>query len=237
MMNPIKCTVLAIVLVTKMALSVNAQLVNDMLNTGNNIRGLMLDNLREINLYGDPAVKHYEGSPYQNDDFKKGTVQKNNSVYTNLDLRYNIFDDWVEFKRDDRAMIIDPDHQIGKVEIGDDNYVVKRYDFKGKAQWGFLLELNSGKASLYAKSIVSFREAREPKALEAEGTPAEYLRLADTFYFEIGDESIAKVTNIKKMIHGFPDKQEELNAFAKKNKISPKRAEDLIKLFQYYNSL
>lgn len=221
---------------TSIVLSVEAQLANDMLNSGSNIMGLMLDNLRERNLYGENEAP-YDGSPYHNNEFLKGQLQKNNTVYVNLDLRYDIFNDLVEFKRGDRALIIDPDHQIKRVEIGEDRFVVKRYDFRGEAKWGFLLELDSGKASLYARKMVSYRRAVQAQALQAEGTPAKYVNLPDIFYFQVGDDQVTKVDNTKKMIQGFPDKQDELNAFAKKEKISRKKAEDLIKLFQYYNSL
>ena len=39
------------------------------------------------------------------------------------------------------------------------------------------------------------------------------------------------------MIASFPDKQEEVKQFAKKEKISPKKEEELVKLVRYYNSL
>jgi hypothetical protein len=45
------------------------------------------------------------------------------------------------------------------------------------------------------------------------------------------------VGNLKEMIASFPDKQEELKQFAKKEKISPKKEDELLKLIRYYNSL
>jgi hypothetical protein len=45
-----------------------------------------------------------------------------------------------------------------------------------------------------------------------------------------------KVSNLKKMIDSFPDKQNELTQFAKKEKLSHKKAEDLMKLVRYYNN-
>jgi hypothetical protein len=39
------------------------------------------------------------------------------------------------------------------------------------------------------------------------------------------------------MIAAFPDKQTELTEFAKKEKISPKKEDEMIKLVRYYNSL
>ncbi len=64
-----------------------------------------------------------------------------------------------------------------------------------------------------------------------------YSAAPDVFYFKIKDGTVEKVESIKKMIAGFPDKQTELTEFAKKEKISPKKEEELIKLVRYYNSL
>jgi len=231
-----KRSVVLVLLITLISLSADAQLANDMLNTGSNLQGLMLDKPRERNLYGTDG-KPYKGSPYRSKEFLEGTITKNNFVYTNLELRYDIFKDLIELKRGDRALIIDPEHQISSVNIGDDKFVVRQYDFKRSVKWGFLLELDSGKASLYARKMVSYRREEEPKALQSEATPAEYVNIPDIFYFQVADDQVVKVTSTKKMIQGFPDKRDELEAFAKKKKILAKNAEDLIALNQYYNSL
>jgi hypothetical protein len=67
--------------------------------------------------------------------------------------------------------------------------------------------------------------------------PAEFKRTADDFYYKIGEGDLQELSNIKSMIASFPDKQEELSAFVKKEKISPKKENEVIKLVQYYNSL
>ena len=85
--------------------------------------------------------------------------------------------------------------------------------------------------------MVTYKEQQAPKALESGPTPAKYTRLPDVYFYKIGNSDPVKVDNIKKMIAGFPDKQTELTEFAKREKISGKKEDDLIKLVRHYNSL
>ena len=67
--------------------------------------------------------------------------------------------------------------------------------------------------------------------------PAKFSKSSDAYFYRIGSGELQEVDNIKDMIASFPDKQEELKQFAKKEKISPKKEEELLKLVRYYNSL
>ena len=75
------------------------------------------------------------------------------------------------------------------------------------------------------------------RALDGGDQPAEYRRNPDEFYFKIEGGQMTEVKSVKAMVAAFPDKQDELLAFAKKEKISPRDEEELLKLVRYYNSL
>jgi hypothetical protein len=97
--------------------------------------------------------------------------------------------------------------------------------------------LDSGKVSLMMKHVVSYREPQPPKPIETQGTPARHSELPDIFYFKIGNGEIKEIENLKKMVEEFPDKQNELNEFIKKEKISVRKRDEMINLIRYYNSL
>lgn len=182
-------------------------------------------------------VNDYEGSPYLNDDFLLGDVFINDGRYQNVLLRYNIYKDYIEFKKDSRSYILDPNKKVQKITIGSNVFVVEEFPFRSQKKLGYLMLLDSGKASLMMKHIVSYREPQPPKPIETEGKPARYSELPDVFYFKVGNEEIKEIESLKKMIEGFPDKHDQLNEFAKKEKISVRKKDELIKLIQYYNSL
>jgi hypothetical protein len=72
--------------------------------------------------------------------------------------------------------------------------------------------------------------------LESAPTPSQYSSLPDVYYYKVEEGTVMKIKNIKEMIESFPDKQNELTQFAKKEKLSHKKEEDLIKLVRYYNN-
>jgi len=207
------------------------------LNYSGTLDNLMLFKLREKSTYNEDLPKDYTGTPYSNDAFIPGEVQVNNDVFSDVPLRYDISNDLIEFKKDEMIYIIDPSEQIIRVEFGDYKFVVRQYVFKGQSVWGYLNELSSGEASLFARKMVSYREAKLPQALQSESTPAKFQPLPNFYYYQISDSELVKIESLKNMIGGFPDRQDQLTSYSKKEKISHRKSEHLIKLIEYYNSL
>jgi hypothetical protein len=143
----------------------------------------------------------------------------------------------VEFKQNGQNYILDPEPRIKKVVFDGKNFVVLKYEYRGKAQYGYLELLDSGKIMLLAKKTILYREWQAAKALESEPTPAKYTRAGDVYFYKIGDGEVQMAKSLKKVLETFPDKQTELSAFVKKEKLDVKSEEGLKQLFQYYNSL
>ena len=182
-------------------------------------------------LYGAPVEK-YEGTPYLTETFVMGYVYANKEKYTGVPMRYNMFDDKLEFQKNNQIYVLGPDPRIEKVELGDYILVVEKFKFLSKTENGYLELLESGQLTLMSKKVVNYRDK-----IIISDVPAKYTRSADMYYYKIGDGVVRKVDSIKKMIASLPDKQEELNQFTKNEKISPKDKDELIKLVKYYNSL
>jgi hypothetical protein len=53
----------------------------------------------------------------------------------------------------------------------------------------------------------------------------------------VASGELYEIESLKKLIEAFPDKHDELNAFASKEKISIRKEDELIQLIQYYNKL
>jgi len=197
----------------------------------------LLIKISDKTLYGDPAAEKVVGTPYLNDNFVIGVVYSHAVKYTGVSMRYNIYDDNIEFKQNNKLFILDPQQKINRVELDGRIYVIDSYEYKGKIRLGFFGLLDSGRVVLLSRNVVTYKEQQAPKALESGPTPAKYTRAPDTYFYRIGDGVLMKVDNIKKMIDGFPDKQTELTEFVKKEKISARKEADLLKLVKYYNSL
>jgi hypothetical protein len=179
-----------------------------------------------------------KGSPYLNDDFIKGTIFTTSKFqYVDVPLRYNIYNDNLEFKTtEDQVMAIAAPEIVEKVQLGNDVMAYIPYTNVKKIRRGFFKLLEEGQASLYAKSEVLYKEPEEPGAYK-EAEPARFINKPDTYYIRIGLEQAKLISNKNELLDAFPDHQEEIAAFIKKNKIKPTKPEKLQALVQYYNSL
>jgi hypothetical protein len=156
---------------------------------------------------------------------------------TKVPARYNIFQDLMEYQQNGKALVLDPTKKIKKVKIGDEIFVVEKYSLEGKSKYGFLTMIDTGKMTLLAKKMVKYQEPLKGKALDGGDLPAKFSRLSDTYFYRFGNGELKEVGNLKEVIASLPDKQEEVKQFAKQEKISPKKKDELLKLVRYYNSL
>lgn len=203
---------------------------------GRNLDDHVLIKMSQQSIY-QPVPEKYEGSPYMNEEFVEGDVYVNEGKYNALPLRYNIFKDYVEFKKGGQIYILDASLKINKISIGSDTLVVHKYiGGRAKEVLGYFKLLENGKATLLVKQVVKYREAQPPKALETEGKLAKYSVYPDMFYLKFNDGELIEVNNVKKLPSSFPDQQDKVEAFLKENKIS-RNEEDLKKLISYYNAL
>lgn len=182
------------------------------------------------------ATAAVKGTPYLNEAYVDGTILFANNK-REAPIRYNAHKDLIEFTVGGQARVLDPGSTIKRVNFGESTFVVEKYKNDGVTRYGYFTMLDSGKAVLYSKKSVRFLPAMKGRAIDGTDQPAEYKRLPDDFYFKVGGGELTEVKSIKAMIAAFPDKQDELKAFAKEEKISPRKEDELIKLIQYYNSL
>jgi hypothetical protein len=178
-----------------------------------------------------------EGSPYLNETYANAEIWSSATAHQNFSVRYNIYQDAMEYKQNGQIYAFDPSSKLRRVVLGDETFILSRYDLDGQTKSGFLQVLDSGKVMLYAKKVVKFTDAKKGGNLDGTDQLARYARGADVFFFKIGNTVPKEVESLKSMIAVFPDKNEELTQFAKKEKISIKKEKDMIKLVKYYDGL
>ena len=183
------------------------------------------------------SAQKIEGTPYLSEKYVDGEIFFGTTGRSTVPLRYNVFQDLMEYQQNGKALVLDPSPKIKSVRLGESMYVVDKFEFEGKTKFGFLNLLDSGKVTLLAKKVVKYQEPLKGRALDGGDLPAKFSKSSDAYFYRIGSGEVQEVENIKDMIASFPDKQEELKQFAKKEKISPKKEEELLKLVRYYNSL
>lgn len=178
------------------------------------------------------------GSPYLQDDFVNGTIYtKSKQMYTDVPLRYNVYNDQIEFKNAHKAVLcLSQPESIERINIGNMNFVYVKYMLLKKVKSGFFEELQSGKASLYARKEVDFIKATRPAGYQ-DAQPPKFQPRPDAYYISVDGQPAVLVSGKKDLIEAFPDHQDEVTTFIKKNKVKPNKSDKLIALVEYYNSL
>ena len=222
--------------VSVMLLLLTHALVSAQATTGRNVDDHLLIKDAEKNLGLDDAIEVI-GTPYLDEKFAPGEIIFDKGMSNAVPIRYNIYKDWIEYQQNNQTYILDPDVRIKSVKYDENTFVVEPYASKGKTRLGYFKVLDSGRVTLLSKQTVMYKEYQQAQALQSSSSPPKYTRTADQFYFKIEAGEIQKVDNLKNMIASFPDKQDELSAFAKKEKISVRKEEDLKRMMTYYHSL
>jgi hypothetical protein len=183
------------------------------------------------------GLENVEGSPYLNDDFIKGSVfTKSKTEFVGIPLRFNVFNDEIEFKTDDGAvMALAGPETIEKIEFGDFKIVYLPYREANRIKKGFFIVIEEGKASLFARPMVSFQEAKAPGAYQ-NAEPAKFIRGSDEYYIMMERQPAQLIQKKQDMTDAFAGHIKELESFIKENKIRPNKPENLRELVKYYNS-
>lgn len=187
----------------------------------------------------DPYPFEYDGSPYLEDEFVKGDIFINNKWHIeDVPLRYNIYDDKMEYYMPEKDLIfaIDPQFKINYVLLEGDTFVVKQYEQKGWRVLGFFKLVEEGTADLLVKMNIQYKEPQPAKPF-FDPEPAEFIRRDDDYYVKLKERNIFEVKRIKKLIQYLGDHKQELTQFDKKEKISAGNEKELAKFIRYYNSL
>ena len=184
------------------------------------------------------VYKDIKGSPYQQNDFTDGNVVQNNGItYKKVPLRYNGYDDQIEFKdKKGAVMYIGNPESYKEFKIGSQIYIFRK-NLKSKPKVeGYFELLEDGKLQLLKRFEVSLKKA-EPAQAYSDPKPAEFIKKQPTYFIISNGNQIAEVRNEKDILELLPDQKETVSKYIKKNKLKVKREEDLRQVIVYYNSL
>lgn len=179
-----------------------------------------------------------QGSPYLDDDLVKGYVKFIYGDSTVQFLRYNIYTDEVEYLADEKLLVIKNATQVHYVYVNGHWFYYKTYKFRNAFKKGFLEKLVSGHFELYVKYAVDYEKKKNPESSYEKATPDRFVRKLPTYYFAIDNGPIINFDNSKSGLEEiFREDYPEIKKLIKSEKLKLRQQEDLVKIFEYYNSL
>jgi hypothetical protein len=179
--------------------------------------------------------KEISGSPYLNSEFVEGTVYtKKNIHYTDIPLRYNIYNDVIEYQLPDSSIYaISNPEIIRKIEIGAETFI---YYVTNKGNVGYFSLISSGEVELLSKYNMTFKDAIPSAAFEA-AKPPSFNEQADTYFIKVNDKLPTMVAKKKDIKSIFGNQSDQILTYLKKEKLYLRNQADLIKLVNFINEL
>lgn len=176
-------------------------------------------------------LKAIQWKKYQSKDYKPAYID---DFKERAYLRYNIFEDQMEFVKDNNIYYLKKD--TGRKIRFSDNTLYKVYGLKGKPQF-FLVHID-GKNSLLAKQSVRFVEAKKATSGYDKDKPADYKRRKDVLYLAVEGKGLVEIPSKKKSFYAvFGNHASTVKSYMKEHKLNYKKVKDLTKLVGYMNTL
>ncbi|APQ16685.1 hypothetical protein [Maribacter hydrothermalis] len=186
-----------------------------------------------------------KGSPYLNDEFVHGEVIVNNKVELIGKMRYNAFRNEIEIldnKTSTSYYSLLKRAYIG-VEIGNRSYNIYTYkDSDESVRTSYFTNLNEGKLKLLFKPEAILKQARRPSTSYEKYVPPTYV-WNNSYYILRGSKDnevnhAFKVRLTKKNILELTgEKEREMKAYVKENKLNLRQEKDVVSFLNYYNTL
>lgn len=178
-----------------------------------------------------------EGSPYSYDKLLKGFVALKGEQPKEYFLRYDIYAEEMEFLNGDQLLAVTNKQDLDYVQIANLKYIYTGFYINDKLNKGFLVELDSGKCSLYRKDRVRFEKEQPPKSSYTPGTPATFKSRPSLYFMSCLNSELQQFNTDNSALDKFPPVlQEDIKSYMKKNKLKFKKESDLIQVFDFINS-
>jgi len=185
----------------------------------------------------DKNIK-YQGSPYLDKEFILGKVILNNSKIINTGLRYNAYSDNFEFYNKDVIMSLSKIDGT-KIILTGKTFVLRSLKSENSTSKNYYQELTeNGRLRLYKKYYKKFVEAKKSKSSYGSDKPAKF-ELITSYFFEKSGSKDLELFKLKKkdILLLMKDKSSDIKKYLKNEKLKLSKEQDLVKLFDYYNSL
>ena len=186
----------------------------------------------------NPKYANAEGSRYLFDDFKLAKIEGYPGSYL---IRFNVFDDVVELKKEANALQSLSKQKHYQIEFldGSGTYETRSYIAKDNAiKHTFFKKIHSSpKFALFKNFRTIFEPAKPPKSGYEPETPAKFKRKESSFYvldLQSKAEHLLELPKKKKTFATiFGTRSKAISDFIKKERLKLNSEEDLVRILRY----
>lgn len=178
------------------------------------------------------------GSPYAQQDFVTGSVVlENGDTYEAVPLRYNAYEDQIEFKHPNGVVLnLNNPNKLKLIAIGQQQYTYfEKAETPPDGLTGYFELLENGEIQLLKRQNIILEKAAPAKAYQ-DPKPAHFKERPTDYYIHYQNQ-LFKVNSKKQFFTTFPSLEKELKPFIKKQKLKFRQEEDLRRIINQANRL
>lgn len=169
---------------------------------------------------------------FANPLFTRATINKDSVIFN---LRYNIFQDEIEFLKDGKVYFLNKEENK-TIRFIDEKSVYTTKRLEGELHYVKLL--SDQNIQLYAKESVEFEAAKIAKTQFDVASEAAYKRKNDVYYLSFDGKEFLKIPRGKSAFYKlFENKAEKVKKYIKSNKLDIRKEDDLIQIITYVNTI
>lgn len=177
------------------------------------------------------------GTAYLMENFTPGTIYYRDTIIGKYPLRYNIYAEEFELKKEDTIHAVATASDI-EIVLNKRKFVFKYYKNRDVEEFGYFeVASENEKCTLLKKYRKVFTESKSAVTSFDVDVPARFVNLED-FFVLFGDEEIVEVKPKNKyVIKLFKARGVDIKPYIRENNLNVKELEDLINVVEYCNSL
>ena len=185
----------------------------------------------ELRNIGPKKYSEIDGNPYYTDKFIESVVYLKDGNFASLPLRYDIFQDQMEFMKDNKTLwLVKKD--IKYLRYGSDMIFVSSAD-GDTSKIGYYFLKDNGKIKLFYRKVVRYQPMVEPKGF-ADAIPEKLSPEKDEIFIRKENLPARKIVSRKDLTTLFAGDEAALG-FIKTHKTKPDNIEDLHALVSFLN--
>lgn len=185
----------------------------------------------------DGRSKDLVGVEYISKAFQPAKLMAVSEIYS---VRFNAYQDEMEIKRNGKDYSLPKTFDYTITFLNDNKvYQVFEYTIDKVTKNGFFVVVfKSDQISLLIKEIIIFEEEVKPRTGYDKYKPPTLKRIKDKLYIAYKNNTTVELPIRKKEFYSlFSSNSKEIEKYTKTQKLNIKKIDDLIKIFNYYNTL
>lgn len=164
------------------------------------------------------------GTPYYENTFNEINVSQK---YSNVQGRYNIYNDEFEFKKGDAIYVLPKLNEFHNVRFLNSKLIFELKEIDGKVGYFQVLDdINK----IYKKFIVKFHPSIQAVSSYHSDKPAYFELQKSRFFIEIDGNLVEVPNNKSDLFNKFSKRKDELKSYIKNNSLKIGDDQDMIKL-------